>query len=207
MAEIIPLHGSPHERTQVLLPWYATGTLDPDETALVEAHVAECAECRAEVELERALASQIASLPMDMEHGWTTMSDRLDARPERPAPVAFLRRRVAVGWVVAGQLASAAALFFGFYVALPSEPASQSYRALGAQPATEPGNILVIFQTGVSERDMRAALIKTDSRLVDGPNTSGAYVLRVAPGGRAETLRQLRSMPQVMLAEPVDAGS
>lgn len=207
MADIIPLHGDPHEQTQTLLPWYANGNLDPTESAIVDAHLASCAECRAELKTERALAAQVASLTMDMEHGWATMVDKLDAPSPRPAPVEFLRRRVAVGWLVAGQIASAAALLLGFYVALPREPVSHTYRALGAQPTTEPGNMLVIFQPDVSEREMRAALLQTDSRLVDGPNTSGAYVLRVAPASRRDVLRQLRGMPQILLAEPVDAGS
>ena len=144
---------------------------------------------------------------MDMEHGWAKMVDRLDAPSPRRAPVEFLRRRVAVGWLVAGQIASAAALLFGFYVSLPRESAIPTYRALGSEPTTEPGNVLVIFQPDVSERDMRTALLQTDARLVDGPNTSGAYVLRVAPASRGDALRQLRGLPQILLAEPVDAGS
>ena len=163
MADIIPLHCSPHEQAQALLPWYANGTLDAAESALVDAHLAACAECRASLDVEHALAAQVASLPMD--------------------------------------------LLFGFYVSLPRESAIPTYRALGSEPTTEPGNVLVIFQPDVSERDMRTALLQTDARLVDGPNTSGAYVLRVAPASRGDALRQLRGLPQILLAEPVDAGS
>ena len=207
MADIIPLPCSPHERAEALLPWYANGTLDASDAALVEAHLPTCAECRDSLHVERALAAQIASMPMDMEHGWAKMVDRLDAPPSRVAPVELLRRKVAVGWVVAGQVASAAALLFGLYVVVPTEPSNPTYRALGSEPTTEPGNVLVIFQPDVSERAMRAALLQTDARLVDGPNTSGAYVLRVAPASRGDALRQLRAFPQILLAEPVDAGN
>jgi anti-sigma factor RsiW len=57
MAEIIRLRGSPHEQAQQLLPWYVNGTLEADEAALVEAHLAECAECRADLAAEQASTS------------------------------------------------------------------------------------------------------------------------------------------------------
>ncbi len=55
MVDIIRLHGDPHKQTQTLLPWYANGTLDADEVAVVEAHLSECAECRDELKSEQAL--------------------------------------------------------------------------------------------------------------------------------------------------------
>ena len=49
MAEIIRLRGSPHEQAQQLLPWYINGTLEADERAMVEAHLSDCADCRADM--------------------------------------------------------------------------------------------------------------------------------------------------------------
>lgn len=206
MADIIRLRGSPHEQTQALLPWYANGTLDAEDQAQVEAHLAACAECRAELEGERALASQIASLPMDMEHGWAKMAGDLDARPRPGRVVRFLRKRAPVGWLVGSQLANAAALLLlAAYVVIPSTSDSPRYRALGAA-TSETGNMVVIFQPETSERDMRALLLQTGSRLVGGPNAAGAYVLSVPATGRDAALNRLRAMPQIVLAEPVDAG-
>ena len=37
------------------LPWFAAGTLPPDEAASIEQHVADCAECRAEVDALRSM--------------------------------------------------------------------------------------------------------------------------------------------------------
>nr|HRC86425.1 zf-HC2 domain-containing protein [Thermoanaerobaculia bacterium] len=39
-----------HGEIELLLPWYVNQTLDDTEIAWVESHLAECAECRAEVE-------------------------------------------------------------------------------------------------------------------------------------------------------------
>jgi len=67
MADIIRLRGSPHEEAQRLLPWLVNGTLTADEVKLVEAHVSECAECRADLQAERQLARELASMPVDID--------------------------------------------------------------------------------------------------------------------------------------------
>lgn len=42
---------------------YLEGELSPPERAAVEAHLADCPECRTELEAERQLSEQLASLP------------------------------------------------------------------------------------------------------------------------------------------------
>jgi hypothetical protein len=211
MAEIIRLRGSPHEQAQQLLPWYVNGTLEADEAAMVEGHLAECAECRADLAAEQALSREVAALPLDVEHAWSLLSDRIDAAgpPRRLAePVPFLRRRVAMGWALGGPLAAAAAVAFAVAVVpgAPS-PAGETYRALGSAPTAAPGNALVMFRPDARDSDLRAALTKAGARIVDGPTASGAYVLRIAPASRAQALDALRATPQIVLAEPIDPGS
>jgi hypothetical protein len=211
MAEIIRLRGSPHERVQQLLPWYVNGTLEADEAAMVEAHLAECAECRADLAAEQVLAREVAALPLDVEHAWSMLSERIDAAgpPRRLAePVPFLRRKVAIGWALGGPLAAAAAVAFAVAVVpgVPS-PAGQTYRALGSAPTAAPGNALVMFKPDARDSDLRGALTKAGARIVDGPTASGAYVVRIAPAGRAQALDGLRAVPQIVLAEPIDPGS
>ncbi|HEX7848650.1 MAG TPA: zf-HC2 domain-containing protein, partial [Sphingomonas sp.] len=109
MAEIIRLRGSPHEQVRQLLPWYINGTLEAGEMATVEAHLADCADCRADLAAERVLARDVAALPVDAEHAWSMLSERIDAaRPPRrlAEPVPFLRRKVAMGWALGGPLAA-----------------------------------------------------------------------------------------------------
>jgi hypothetical protein len=205
MADIIRLRGSPHEQTQLLLPWRSNGTLEPEEAALVEAHLAECAECRADAEADARVGQMVAGLSLDLEHGWAAIGNEL----EKPAPaksrVSFLRRPVPVGWMIGGQ-AAAAVLLVGVFVALPDAVPDPAYRALGSAPANMAGNMVIVFQPEASEAAIRAALLDSKARVVDGPNASGAYVLHVGDEGRAEALQQLRARPEVMLAEPIDAG-
>jgi hypothetical protein len=207
MGHIIQLHDDPHGAAQSLLPWYVNGTLDPAEATLVEAHLAACADCRADLEADRALGRQVAGLSMDVEHGWAAMRARMDTTPQLrlTSPVRFLRRPVAIGWAVMGQLAAAALIIA---IALPARhaPTDAGYHALGAAAVAEPGNLVIQFRPDVTEGDMRAAFMRTGSRVVDGPTASGAYVLRVDGSKRDIALKQLRATPGIALAEPIDRG-
>jgi len=207
MGHIIQLHDDPHGAAQSLLPWYVNGTLDPAETALVEAHLAGCADCRADLAADRALGRQVADLSMDVEHGWAAMRARMETTPQQrsASPIRFLRRPVAIGWAVAGQLAAAALIVA---IALPARhaPTDASYHALGAATVAEPGNLIIQFKPDVTEGNMRAAFVRSGSRVVDGPTASGAYVLRVDGNRRDTALNQLRATPGIALAEPIDRG-
>ncbi|HUE79360.1 MAG TPA: zf-HC2 domain-containing protein [Sphingomicrobium sp.] len=201
MAEIIPLRGSSHEQILQLLPWYTNGTLDANERAGVEAHLADCADCRAEADGDEVLAREMASLDTNVEHGWKSISARVDGVRQGSAPVPLLRRRIPVAWMLAGQ---AAAVAFAVYVAVPSSQMDGTYRALGSADANEAGTVAIVFQPDASERQIRSALLRGGARIVDGPNDSGAYVLRVPQNRRPAALKRLRELPQVMLAEPID---
>ena len=210
MADIIALHDDPHHDIDALLPWYVTGRLDADEQAKVEAHLVACADCQAALGVERRMAIQVAALPMDAEHGWARMRDRLDARPVRRRREAGLLHRFAdlwracppwLGWAVAAQAAVVGV--FGLIAVPTSQPL---YHALSATPAVRSGNVVVIFRPEMPERDLRAALQTNHARLVDGPTASDAYVLNVPDAERASILIRLRARPDVVLAEPISAG-
>jgi hypothetical protein len=147
-------------------------------------------------------------MSMDVEHGWAAMRDRMEATPQRRSsvsPVRFLRRPVAIGWAVAGQLA-AAALIVTLILPGHQAPINAPYRALGSAPVAEAGNLVIQFKPDTTERDMRAAFMQADSRVVDGPTASGAYVLRVDARRRDAALKLFRATPGIVLAEPIDRG-
>jgi anti-sigma factor RsiW len=207
MAEITRLHGSAHEQVQRLLPWYNNRTLDTDEAAKVEAHLAECAECRDDATADAALARQVAALPLDTEHGWAVLAGELDREPPaRTSNVALFRRRVPVGWMIGGQ-AVAAMLVAGIFLAVPTGPSTQTYHALASAPTTAAGNAVVVFRPETSEAAMRSALLDAGARVVGGPNVSGAYVLQLPGDTREVALKHLKTMPQVVLAEPIGGST
>ena len=199
--EIIPLQNDQHQALRELLPWHVTGQLDAADQARVEAHLADCAECQADVRFQRRLEAEVARLPVDVEQGWSRMRQQLEggvpsSRPtRRPAPVMWM------GWAVAASLVLAVG---GAAMSPTVRPAL--YHALGAAPAAEPGNVVMIFRPETPESRMRAAFRAADARLVDGPTAADAYVLRVPSARRAAILADLRTRSDVVLAEPVDAG-
>jgi Putative zinc-finger len=207
MGYIIHMRGDSHRQTQALLPWYSNGTLDPDEVALVEAHLAQCSECQADLVSSRELGQQISRLSMNADHSLQELRERTaSARPRQSAaPVSFLGRPISVGWALAAQLAVAVLIVT---MTLPGRlaPVERSYHGLGSAPATQTGNVLVVFRPDASERDLRNSLMRSKARLVDGPTAGGAYLLRVETDGRDAALKQLRAAPDVVLAEPIDAG-
>ena len=211
MSDIIHLRGTPHEEAQRLLPWYVNDTLDPQDRAAVETHLATCAECRDELEEERALRAHIATIPVDASQGFAALRDQIEARkaaaPLTPANDTrpFLRRPVALGWALAAQ-AAMLALVIGL-TAIPRQEPKPLYHALGSAPETAAGNVLAIFKPDLTEGDMRALLASVGAKVVEGPNASNAWVLRVPAANRAAALGKLRADGHVLLAEPVDPGS
>jgi len=209
MARIIPLHGSRHDDAQRLLPWYVSGELDAADFALVDGHLADCAECRADLQWEQLLMAEVEALPQAAVDGWADLPVRppVAAMPPRQpiwAPLAGLwgavTRPISLGWALAGQAAIVAAAFS--IVPYLSRPAV--YQALSAPQPVAVGNVIVIFRPDTREQDLRRILTLTGARLVDGPTPADAYVLRVSPGQRAAVLGRLRAQREIVLAQPID---
>jgi hypothetical protein len=207
---LLHLHDA-HEQTQTLLPWHLNGTLTPPERALVDAHLAECGECRADLEAEAVLQGQFANLQVgtdvDPDRGWAVLRTRVaagagEAKVER---LPLLRRRVALGWMLAGQAAVAACAAIAF-MAVPRAEPEPGYRLLGSPAQPAGGNAIVLFTPDATEHDLRAALQQAGGRIVDGPTASGAYVIRVPEAELGRALDHLRAAPAVTLAEPISSG-
>lgn len=210
MARIIPLHEDPHRQAQTLLPWRATGALNPEERAVVDAHLDECVECRRELKLEEALARAVSGLPALDETGWGTGYEGVLHPRRRPSPAnvvgsgGLFRRRISIGLAFAAQaamLAICVAAMFAWF-----SPKRPPYHAQASAPAPAVGNVVVIFKPTTSEGDLRAALVEAGARIVDGPTASDAYVLRVPPALRDAALARLRGSARVVLAEPLDGN-
>jgi hypothetical protein len=90
-------------------------------------------------------------------------------------------------------------------MAIGRQPAG--YHALGAAPPSPEGNVVVIFRPETTEREFREILRSENARLVDGPSSTDAYLLHVAPAARPQALSALRRRSQVLVAEPVDPAT
>jgi anti-sigma factor RsiW len=221
MGNIITLSGGDHLETQSLLPWYVSRRLDAAECTRIEAHLADCPECRADVAAERRLAAEWASLPIETETSWLRLRDRMIADDADRAGSAIMSRLAAIvrravkvaprwptglGWALAAaQAVALVAIGVSFRTPMPTP--APAYHTLGAAPAAADANMLVIFNPDTSEGGFRDALIANHARIVDGPTASGAYVLHVPAGERSAILTRMRARRDVALAQPIDPGA
>jgi len=190
MVDIIHLNDDPHTRTQRLLSWQVTGVLEDTEAAEVEAHLRVCAECREDLEMEKALARRIRALPNDVVGDDWALEAAIDG--DRTT-----RRRMSAPMARAAGLAILIPIL-AFALARPQ----LLYRTLGAAPSAVSGNLIVIFRPESSEATLRTILMRNQARIVYGPTSADAYVLHVAADRRAAVLARLKTDRNVSLAEP-----
>lgn len=227
--QILRLEPDPHVAVQRLLPWYLTGRLETAEHDIVETHLAQCPECRAELETERQwqLLHPGHGAQVDVEEGWARMRARLagDAPVTAPAPLitpmpvdmATPRRR---GWLppslrapvrrASRAWAAPALLSAGLAAAIvltlrPAAPVKE-YVGMSA-PAEAAATAVVRFRPEATEAQIRHSLKDSGARLVDGPTVSDAYVLRLPREHYAAALDKLRKQPGVALVEALESAS
>jgi anti-sigma factor RsiW len=220
--QILHLEPDPHVAVQRLLPWYLTGRLETTEHDAVEAHLAQCPECRAELETERQwqLLQPGHGAQVDVEDAWTRMRARLGgaAAPlPTPAPQKPPRRR---GWPLpvwqagprlpvrawAAPALLSVALAVAIVATLRPPQAFGDYHALAAP--VEPGATAVVrFQPEATEAQIRHGLEDSGARLVDGPTASDAYVVRLPREHYVAALAKLRKAPGVALVEALESAA
>jgi anti-sigma factor RsiW len=217
--QILHLEPDPHVAVQRLLPWYLTGRLDTEEHDAVETHLAQCPECRAELETERQwqLLQPGHGAQVDVEDGWARMRARLggDIAPRpvaRPAPAPRRRSWLPPTWhrLPPRAWAAPALLSAGLAVAIgvTLRPATMvgDYHALSA-PAETGATAVVRFRADATEAQIRHGLKDSGARLVDGPTVSDAYVVRLPREHYAAALDKLRKAPGVALVEALESAS
>jgi anti-sigma factor RsiW len=218
--QIVHLEPDPHVAVQRLLPWYLTGRLETSEHEAVEAHMAACPECRAELETERQwqLLQPGHGAQVDVEDGWARMRARLGAGgpfPALPARHAQGGNRAAAPWRLATRAASRAwaapallsvGLAAAIVFTLRPVPAVGDYHALAA-PAELGATAVVRFRPEATEVQIRQGLEDSGARLVDGPTVSDAYVVRLPRDHYAAALTRLRQSPGVALVEALESAS
>jgi hypothetical protein len=222
---------SSHSDIMLLLPWYVNQTLDATEHQKVSTHLKSCLVCRRELLALRKLAvavQQASDLDIAAEASFAGLRAKMQTASQRPLnlgadssrqkPVAAnikpfcTRRRF---WQIAGNtgkgLAIAASLLL---VTLPAaiqylQPANTTdyYTLSAAKPASQTGQLQVVFAKNLSDKDIDATLSQIGGVRVDGPNSVGAYIVKITTGKQdtdmAGTLALLRSRQDVVLAEPI----
>ena len=202
--QIVHLEPDPHVAVQRLLPWYLTGRLETVEHDAVETHLAQCPECRAELETERQwqLLQPGHGAQVDVEDGWARMRARLGGdTPPRPVavPVTTPRRRswLPPAWKT-GPLLPARTW---------AAPALLSVALVAAIGFTLRPAAVVRFRPDATEAQIRHDLADSGARMVDGPTITDAYVVRLPREHYAAALAKLRKAPGVALVESLESAS
>ncbi|MFC5479017.1 S8 family serine peptidase [Massilia suwonensis] len=191
-----------HRATQENLPWLLSGRLGGEDRALAEAHLADCAACRADLVTLRRLraAAELPDPPCDPDAALTKLFDRIDAPVVGRPPAAANDPR----WLRRAALAQCGVIVLLAALLIWRGDASDAYRGLGAAPAVQ-GQAVVVFRPETSERELRRIVQASGARIVDGPTVTDAWVLALPQEDAAELLARLRAEPAVLLAEPLGA--
>jgi len=210
-ADVLPIDSAEHQAVQLLLPWRSNAMLSASEAARVDAHVAQCPRCQADL----AWQTRLRLAPVDaaavelpsIDRRWAALRKQIaaDEATSRPATSPSTRRTVSPGWSFA--LAAQAGLLMAFALAAAWPVLSahvELYRGLGAAPASTAANAIVVFRADATEAQIRGALRAGDARLVGGPTVSDAYLLHLRTTDQT-TLSRLREQPGVVRVESLEA--
>jgi len=211
MPNPIQTEAPPHDAAEELLPWYATGQLEPDERALVEQHLSSCAHCRRQLTFERRMIDEFADLTPEIDTAWARLRQKIE--PPRVAargPSLWDRvaREASDFWESLSRPAVAALATLqlaiiggaGVFVTLSQE----SYQALSSAPLPASANVIVMFGGDTTESEIRGLLQANNATLVGGPTPADAYLLEVPGQSRQAVLSHLRADDHVTLAQPID---
>lgn len=202
-------------RIEALLPWYAAGTLSPEDTRAVEDALAQDPLLRAQLErveaerLETIRSAEAMPLPS------SRMADRLFAEIARSAPVArpsWSERLFAPlgDWLAAltgpqlgmGAAAAAVALVvLGGVVGgtIAGRGVTGGYQTASGPEAVNPAGAFLIvgFEPDAKAADIETLVGSLNATIVDGPRAGGLYRLRI---GEESMTAEEREMVRQKLA-------
>lgn len=210
-------HDAAHREASSLLPWWVNGTLDDDEHAMMERHLAECPDCAREATQLRKMQDLIQSEPSNVPQAiaLSRLQSRIQQAPTRRPnwwQHAMLSWRGASMWI-RGALVLQTSLITCLLLLVLVRPheVAPLYRTLSAAPAPAAphAHITVIFNGAIPEQEVRALLLSLHASVVAGPTPEGAYVLALDPRQQDAALSRLRTQAHhaVVFAEPTPAPS
>jgi anti-sigma factor RsiW len=209
-----------HDAVSELLPLAIGGGLSADERRRLDAHLARCEACRAELALLRDVQAQFAAAAaaVSPDAGARSMERvlaRVGAERARAAEPAGWRRWLqawgqwpaSARWLVAGQAALVAVLVVVMLPAwlAPAPAGAPPFEtAAGAQPPAAGGpRVRVAWRNDASAAAQRELLAALNANVVGGPSAAGFYVVEFGRGAPADGLARLRARSDlVQWAEP-----
>jgi anti-sigma factor RsiW len=217
-----------HAEAWALLPWLANGRLPASDREWVEAHVAQCAECRGELDAQRKVATQIGRDPApdaagtpgstgnDEQRSFNKLWARIEAS-EAATPSASgvtdgyaTRSSRTIRWLAAAVVVQGFGLaLFGFNALRANTSPGYTTVADVPAPRLEAPALRVVFAPEASMASINTLLLHQGLSIVSGPGTSGNFTAELsaeaqASGASADSVAAVISKdPNVTFAQPV----
>ncbi len=213
-----PSQDRSHLLTQEALPWIVNGRASDEQRAEVEKHLAQCADCRDELQTQQQVQAAMALAPTrmpDEQAGLDKLLERIemDALCDQPLPksMAGARRhggRLTYALATFAVLQAFALAFMGHRL---SEQDPSAFQTLSSPPAPgtaavgQPNAIRVVPDGRITLADWKALLDSLNLQVVSGPNAMGAYAVSAKDMRQSNTqaLERLRSTPGMQMVEPI----
>jgi hypothetical protein len=214
-----------HAEAWALLPWLANGRIQASDREWVEAHVAACAECRAEVAAQRMMATAMnrdgsspESAGTDEQRSFNRLWSRIEAS-ESASPASesagsvrqTSRTSRTVRWLAAAVIVQGFGLaLFGFN-ALRTPAPGAGMVTVADVPASRLNapTVRIVFEPDASIATINTLLAHQGLTIVSGPGTAGNFTAElsadaVASGASADSVAAVISKdPNVSFAQPV----
>lgn len=215
-----------HSDIVLLLPWYVNQSLAISERQRVDQHLSRCLMCRRELlslrqlattvqqttDMDAAAEASFAGLRAKMQ---TATQPSFPGHTERNFNNRFLKTPCGF-WHIAGNIGKGLALVASLLLVIvpammqyQNPPNATDYYTLSAtkSDAIPHCQLRVVFAKNLAIKDIDAALNQIGGIRIDGPNTVGAYTVKLAVGNQdtdlTNALTVLRSRTDVLLAEPI----
>jgi len=205
------------EAIEALLPWYAAGTLDPDDVRRVEEALARRPELQASLSVIREDRDETIALNESLGaprgRAWEKVLAAVEASPRKPSLAARLIGLIGLGaepnparlaWVGAAA-AIVIALESAAIVSLLPSGGGARYQVASETPGAATGAFaLVAFAPGASLDQVGQWLQERHATIVDGPR-GGFYRLRIGdkPLSKSETAALIADLAKSPLVRAV----
>jgi anti-sigma factor RsiW len=179
-----------HQEVSALIPWYVNSTLHDHERNRVDAHIVDCAACRADLTMEQQIFEGIKGAPA-IEYmpaaSLKRLQSRLDGLQNRSAaadasPTGQVRSRSPKRGLMAASIAVMAItislLLADRWVQFRARQAAPSYRTVTSSRPRAPDEVIrAVFAPTITLVEMQAILEESGLRIISGPTEAGVYSL------------------------------
>jgi hypothetical protein len=212
-----------HAEAWALLPWLANGRIEAADREWVEAHVAGCAECRAELASQRLVASQMGREDVqptagnDEQKSFNKLWARIEAAESALVPAAGTgiasggaRFSRTVRWLAAAVVVQAIGLgVLGFGTLRGNDTPGDYVNVSEPMARLNAPALRIVFAPQASIDTINTLLTHQGLSIISGPGIHGNFTAELSPdavasGASAESVASVISKdPNVSFAQPV----